>query len=104
MGREIYEYDAVIRAVEDKGGAYVPFPYDLREEFHAGRVKVHAEFDGKPYDGSIVNMGLKNPDGSACYIIGIRKDIRQKIGKQPGDMIHVVIRPRQEKPDRDSHP
>ena len=66
MGREIYEYDAVIRAVEDKGGAYVPFPYDLRKEFHAGRIKVHAEFDGEPYDGSIVNMGLKNPDGSIC--------------------------------------
>ena len=50
--------------MEDKGGAYVPFPYDLREEFHVGRVKVHAEFDGELYDGSIVNMGLKNPDGS----------------------------------------
>ena len=103
MGKELYEYDAVIQAVEDKGGAYVPFPYDLREEFHAGRVKVHAEFDGEPYDGSIVNMGLKNPDGSICYIIGVRKDIRQNIGKQPGDMIHVVIRPRQGKSDQDLH-
>lgn len=29
-----------------------------------------------------------------CHIIGIRKDIRQKIGKQPGDSIHVTIRER----------
>ena len=24
-----------------------------------GRLKVHASFDGEPYDGSIVNMGMK---------------------------------------------
>ena len=34
------------------------------------------KFDGIPYDGSIVNMGVKNPDGSVCYIIGILKSIR----------------------------
>ena len=67
----IYEYDAVIKSSEiGKGGAYVPFPYDLREEFGKGRVKIRATFDGVPYDGSIVNMGVKNDDGSVCYIIG----------------------------------
>jgi len=55
------------------------------------RVKVHATFDGEPYDGSVVNMGVKNPDGSVCYIIGLRKDIRAKIGKRPGDTVHVII-------------
>jgi len=89
----IYEYDAIIYTT-DRGGAYVAFPYDIREEFGKGRVKVHATFDGEPYDGSIVNMGVKNPDGSVCYIIGIRKDIRSKIGKQPGDAIKVTIRER----------
>jgi hypothetical protein len=56
-----------------------------------GRIKVHAEFDGEPYDGSIVNMGVKNKDGSICYIIGIRKDIRNKINKNYGDKIIVKI-------------
>ena len=70
------------------------FPYDVREEFYAGRAKVHVEFDGEPYDGSVVNMGVKNPDGSVCYIIGVRKDIRTKIRKQPGDSVHVVVWPR----------
>ena len=92
MEEQVYEYDTVICAVEQKGGAYVAFPYNVREEFHAGRARVHAEFDGEPYDGSIVNMGVKNPDGSVCYIIGIQKAIRQKIRKQPGDTVHVVIR------------
>ena len=93
MNEKIYEYDAVIQPVE-KGGAYVAFPYDVRQEFGKGRVKVHVTFNGEPYDGSIVNMGVKNPDGSVCYIVGIRKDIREKIGKQPGDTVRVTIRER----------
>ena len=91
MSRKIYEYDTIIQSA-DKGGAYVIFPYDIRTEFGKGRVKVHATFDGEPYDGSIVNMGVKNSDGSICYIIGILKDIRNRISKQPGDIVHVVIR------------
>ena len=93
MNAVIYEYNAVIQAA-DKGGAYVSFPYDIRAEFGKGRVKVHATFDGEPYDGSIVNMGVKNSDGSVCYIIGIRKDIRTKIGKQPSDTVRVTIQER----------
>ena len=85
-----YEFDAIIRPA-DKGGAYVAFPYDVRAEFDKGRVKVHATFDGESYEGSIVDMGVNNPDGSVCYIIGIRKDIRSKIGKQAGDIVRVTI-------------
>ena len=87
-----YEFDAVIEAVPDKGGAYVRFPYDIRKEFGKGRVKAHITFDGEPYDGSIVNMGVKNEDGSVCYIIGILKEIRNRIGKQPGDSVSVTVK------------
>ena len=92
MNRKTYEFHTVIEAVPDKGGAYVRFPYDIRQEFGKGRVKVEATFDGVPYSGSIVNMGVKNPDGSICYIIGIRKEIRNKIGKQPGDQVTVTVK------------
>ncbi len=95
MNGRTYEYEAVIREADGKGGAFVPFPYDVRAEFGKGRVKVHATFDGEPYDGSVVNMGEKNRDGSICYIIGILKDIRAKIGKQPGDTVAVTIRERE---------
>ena len=94
MNPKIYEFEAVIQKVPDIDGAYVAMPFDLKTEFGKGRVKVHATFDGEPYDGSIVNMGVKNPDGSVCYILGIRKDIRAKIGKQPGDPVAVTIRER----------
>lgn len=68
------------------------FPYDVRKEFGKGRVKAENTFVGEPYSGSIVNMGLKNEDGSICYIIGVRKDIRAKIGKQPGDTVKVTVK------------
>lgn len=86
-----YEYDALLHELPDNGGAYVVFPFDLRRELGKGRAKVHALFDGIPYDGSIVNMGLKNADGSVCYIIGVVKAIRKRLNKADGDPIHVVI-------------
>ncbi len=95
MNQKTYEFKAVIQKATDIDGAYVEFPYDVKEEFGKGRVKVHATFDGEPYDGSVVNMGVKNADGSVCYIIGIRKDIRAKIGKQAGDAVKVVIKERE---------
>lgn len=86
-----YDFEAEIKKVHDIDGAYVEIPFDIRKEFGKGRAKVHATFDGEPYDGSIVNMGFKNEDGSICYIIGLRKDIRAKIRKQAGDIINVTI-------------
>ena len=85
---KVFEFEAIIRKVPDLDGAYIEFPFDVRSEFGKGRVKVHATFDGEPYEGSLVKM--KTP----CHIIGIRKDIRVKIGKQPGDTIKVTIRER----------
>ena len=90
-----YEYDAVLHETEDNGGAYVAFPWDIRQEFGKGRVKVHAVFDGIPYDGSIVNMGVKDAEGKICYIIGVLKSIRTKLGKQDGDSVHVAITKRE---------
>ena len=91
---ERYEYDAMIHEDPESGGAYVEFPWDIRIEFGKGRVKVHAEFDNVSYDGSIVNMGVRNEDGSICYIIGVLKSIRKQLGKSDGDTIHVVIKER----------
>ena len=95
MEAKRYEYDAVLHEEAD-GGAWVAFPWDLRAEFGRGRVKVRASFDGLPYEGSIVNMGVKNPDGSVCYVIGVKKDIRQALGRRDGEWIHVVIRERED--------
>jgi len=89
-----YEFDAVIEKVPDQDDAYIAVPFDIKSEFGKGRLPVHVTFDCEPYSGSIVNMGVKNPDGSICYIIGIRKDIRAKISKQAGDVVRVTIKER----------
>jgi len=89
MNTKTYSFDAVLKKVPDIDGAYIEFPYDERSEFGKGRVKVHATFEGHPYDGSLVRMGTE------CHIIGVRKDIRKEIGKQPGDMIHVELSERE---------
>lgn len=88
MNPTIYEFDATVRKVPDIDGAYIDFPHDVRTLFGKGRVKVHAIFDGEPYDGSLVRM--KTPG----HILGLPKAIRLKIGKQPGDIVHVTIQER----------
>lgn len=86
----LYEFEAEIKKVPDIDGAYIEIPFDVKAEFGKGRVKVNATFDGEPYEGSLVRM--KTP----CHIIGIRKEIRAKIGKQAGDLIKVTINERDE--------
>ena len=60
--QDVFEFDARLN-VEPDGGAYVIFPYDIKCLFGKGRLKVDATFDGVPYVGSIVNMGVKDCQG-----------------------------------------
>ena len=85
MNPKTYEFEEVIHKVEDIDGAYIEIPFECEMEFGKGRVPVTATFDGERYEGSLVRM--KTP----CYIIGIRKEIRAKIAKQPGDVVKVTI-------------
>ena len=89
MNGQRYEFEAVIQKVPDIDGAYVEIPFDVKAAFGKGRVPVAATFDGEPYEGSLVRMG------TPCHIIGIRKEIRAKIGKQPGDTVRVTLRERE---------
>jgi hypothetical protein len=85
---KMFEFDAIIIQNEDMDAAYVEVPFNIKEIFDKGRLAVHATFDGEPYDGQIVKMG------TPCFIIGIRKDIRKKIGKTFGDVVHVTFEER----------
>lgn len=85
MNEKHYLFEAEIKKVPDIDGTYVEFPYDAQAEFGRGRVKVHAAFDGVPYDGSLVRMGTPG------HILGLRRDIRRIIGKGPGDRVRVEL-------------
>lgn len=89
MNEKVYEFDAVIQKVSEIDGAYVEVPFDVKEEFGKGRVAVLATFDGETYKGSLVRMGTPG------HILGVRKEIRKKIKKQPGDTVHVTLRERE---------
>lgn len=73
--------------IEDagEGGAYVTIPLDVEAEFGKKRVKVKAWIDGQVYRGSLVRMG------SDCHLLGIRREIREKIGKGIGDIVDVIL-------------
>lgn len=88
MNSKIYEFETIIKKVDGIDGAYIEFPYDVKAEFGKGRVAVDVTFDGEPYSGQLVKMG------TPCHIVGIRKDIRLKIGKQHGDKIKVTLKER----------
>ena len=91
MQKKKYEFDADIRKIPDLDGAYVEIPFDVKAAFGKQHVKIHATFDGIPYDGQIVRLGMPRP------ILRIRKEIRKQIRKQPGDLVHITITARQER-------
>lgn len=99
MSQQLYAFEAEIKKNPDMDAAYVEIPFDVKAAFGKARVAVHATFDGEPYDGQLVKMG------TPCHLIGIRKDIRQKIGKQPGDTVAVTLTERAPKaPQYDTVP
>lgn len=57
-------------------------------EFEKGRVKVLALFDNYFREDSLVRMG------TPYHTVGIRKEIRKAIRKEPDDMVFFEIRER----------
>jgi hypothetical protein len=88
-----HRFTATILRNGDMDAAYVIVPVNIKDVYGKGRLKVEATFDGHPYSGSVVNMGVKDADGNTCYIIGITKAVRAAIGKSFGDMVDVIITP-----------
>lgn len=88
-----FHFIATIIQNGDMDASYIIVPVDIRKEFGKGRLKVEATFDGVPYSGSVVNMGVKDSNGNICYIIGLTKAIRHRIGKTFGDNVDVTIQP-----------
>lgn len=81
----LLEFDGQIQEASG-GGAFIDFPFDIFEQFGVyGRVPVKADFEGIPYQGSLVKM---HP---GAHILIIKKEIREKLNKVPGDTVHVTV-------------
>lgn len=82
----VFTFECEIKGTGKNKGAYIEFPYDVKESFgKGGIIKVAATFNGYKYRGALANMG------QGCHIIGITKAIRQEIGKDIGDSIEVTV-------------
>jgi len=89
---ETHSFEGIIIKNPDMDAAYVCVPDFVKAALGSGRIAVHATFDGEAYAGQVVKMGTPG------YIIGIRKDIRAKIGKQAGETVMVTLRHREVTP------
>ncbi len=73
-------------AAHEGGGAFVEFPREVEKLFGVkGRVPVRVTYDGIAYRGSMVKMGMPK------HILLILKEIREQLGKSPGDRIRVTV-------------
>jgi hypothetical protein len=79
------DFDAPLEATGSGGGCAVSIPLDVPALFGTrGRVPVVAVIDGVHYRGSITPYG-------GVHRLGVLKSIRQQIGKQAGDRVHVRL-------------
>jgi hypothetical protein len=69
------------------GGAFVEVPFDVEKEFGSKRPKIRALIEGVPYRGILTRMSTE------CHILGIRKEIREQIGKTIGDEVRITVEP-----------
>ena len=67
------------------GGAFVEVPFDVEAAFGSKRPKIKALIEGVPYRGILTRMGTD------CHILGIRKEIREQIGKTFGDEVRITV-------------
>ncbi len=80
-----FEYRTVlIKGVQN--GIYAEFPFDAFTTFGTRRaVPVKVSFDGEVYQLSLL------PRGEGKHWIYVRKEIREKIGKNEGDEVQITV-------------
>jgi hypothetical protein len=83
---KLYTFTAILQNADRGGGAYVEIPFDVEAAFGSKRPKVKALIEGIEYRGTLVRMGTD------CHILGIRKEIREQVGKTFGDEIQVTVK------------
>lgn len=71
---------------------YAEFPFDSRKEFGTNKhVWCTVKIEGKSYSMNLI------PNGRGGHWLSLRKEIRDEIGKQEGDTIHIEV-------ERDTRP
>ena len=82
----VKEFDAQLHKGDNPGAWTCVVLYDVKELFGTrGLVKIRGSIDGEPFDGALMAQG----DGT--HRLPVRAKLRDAIGKQAGDTVHVRI-------------
>jgi hypothetical protein len=78
------EFDAKLHKGDNPGAWTCVVLDDVAEMFGTrGLVKIEGTIDGEPFEGALMAQG----DGT--HRLPVRAKLRQAIGKEAGDMVHV---------------
>jgi len=78
-------FEAKLIKDNDTNGAGIKITFDVQVAFgKKGRVPVKYTIDGRQFRGSIFPYG-------GIYYLGVRKEIRDAIGKTYGDTVRIVM-------------
>lgn len=89
MNETIYRFEAVLQKVPGPERRVCGIPLRCARRIRQGPREGPRYFRRPAYDGILVRMGTPG------HILGVRRDIRAKIGKQPGDVVSVTVQERQ---------
>jgi hypothetical protein len=82
----VKEFDAQLHRGDNPGAWTCVVLDDVKELFGTrGLVKIRGSIDGEPFDGALMAQG----DGT--HRLPVRAKLRDAIGKQAGDTVHVRI-------------
>ena len=82
----VKEFDAQLHKGDNPGAWTCVVMNDVKELFGTrGLVKIRGSIDGEPFDGALMAQG----DGT--HRLPVRAKLRDAIGKQAGDTVHVQI-------------
>jgi len=82
----VKEFDAQLHKGDNPGAWTCVVLDDVKELFGTrGLVKIRGSIDGEPFDGALMAQG----DGT--HRLPVRAKLRDAIGKQAGDTVHIRI-------------
>ena len=79
-------FSSIVYKMDTKGGwTYLTWPESVAVLGTRGAVKVRGTFDGEPFQSSFMAMG------GGVHMLPIKAALLQKIQKQVGDTVSVII-------------